>query len=86
MDATKTGSIRISRILSTHTKKAHIFDVLQSASLISLGQLCDNDCIAILDKNKINILKKYTYFKDTHKQDKWFMGHTHIKTIETSRS
>ena len=38
-------------------KKAHMFDVLPSASLISLGQMCDNDCIAILDKNDINILK-----------------------------
>ena len=34
-----------------------MFDGLHSASLISLGQLCDDDCIAILDKNEINILK-----------------------------
>ena len=30
---------------------------LHSVSLISLGKICDNECIAILDKNKININK-----------------------------
>ena len=30
---------------------------MHSASLISLGQLCDSDCIAILDNNEFNNLK-----------------------------
>ena len=54
---TKTGRIPLSGSLGTHAKKAHIFDGIHCASLISLGQLCDYDYIAILDKNKINILK-----------------------------
>ena len=41
-------------------KKAHIFDGLQSLLLIYLGQLSDDDCIAILDKNEINVLKDKT--------------------------
>ena len=57
MNATKTGSIPLSESLGTHEKKAHVFDGLHSASLIYLVQLCDNDCISILDKNDINILK-----------------------------
>ena len=57
MHATKTGVLPLSRILSTHAKKAHIFYGLHSALLIYLGQLSDNDCIVILDNNKINILK-----------------------------
>ena len=47
----------LSEILSQQPTKAHIFYGLYSASLISLGQLCDNGCIAILDNNYINILK-----------------------------
>ena len=53
--------------LSAHAKNAQIFDGLHSASLISLGQLCDNDCIYILDKNKINILKGKTLIFKGHR-------------------
>ena len=38
-------------------KKGTFFDGQHGASLISLSQMCDNDYIAILDKNEINILK-----------------------------
>ena len=67
IDATKTGSIPLSRSLSTHAKKAHVFDGLQSASLISLGQLCDNGCIEKLDNNEINILKNKTLILKGHR-------------------
>ena len=43
INAKKTGSIPMSGSLSTHAKKSPVFDRLHSASLISLGQLCDND-------------------------------------------
>ena len=62
INAKKTGSIPLSGSLSTHAKKSHVFDGLHSASLISLGQLCYDDCISILDKNEINILKKRHLF------------------------
>ena len=55
MSATRTGNIPQEISLSAHAKKAHTFDGLQSASLISSGQLCDDDCVAILDNNGINI-------------------------------
>ena len=57
MSATRAGNIPLASSLSAHAKKAHIFDGLHSASLIYFGKLCDDDCVAILDKNKINILK-----------------------------
>ena len=41
-------------------KKAHIFDLLHSALLISLGKLCNDECISVLDKHEINILKGKT--------------------------
>ena len=57
MNATNTGNIPLSGNLSLHAKKSHIFYGLNSASLISLVQLCDNECITILDKNEINVVK-----------------------------
>ena len=50
----------MSRSLSTHVKKAHVFDGIHSAKFISLGQLRDDDCIDILDKTEKNILKNKT--------------------------
>ena len=47
-----TSTIDESRQKGTH------FYGLHSVLIISLGKLCDNDCIDILDKNKINILKE----------------------------
>ena len=60
MIVTRTGNTPLSSSLITHTKKVHIFDGKPSASLISLGQLCDYDCVAIFDKNEINIIKVKT--------------------------
>ena len=51
------GITPLASSLSAHTKKTHIFDGLNSASLIYLGQLCNDDYIAILYKNEINIIK-----------------------------
>ena len=67
MNATKTGSILLSVSLSTHAKKAHMFDGLHSASLISLGQMFEDDYISILDKNEINILKNDTLIFNGHR-------------------
>ena len=62
MGATITGNIPLESSLRSHAKKAHIFYGLHSASLISLGQLYADDCVAILDHNEINILKIRTLF------------------------
>ena len=62
-----TGNIPLATSLNTHLKKVHIFDVLHSASLISLGQLCDDEFVSILDKNEINILKGKTLILKGHK-------------------
>ena len=67
MNAKKTGGIPLSVNLSIHAKKAHVFYGLHSASLTSLGQLCGYDCITILDKNEINILKNKTPILKGHK-------------------
>ena len=69
MNATKILIIPLSRSLSIHVKKAHVFYGLHRASLISLVQLCDNDCISILDKNDINILKNNTLVLKGHRNN-----------------
>ena len=43
--------------LSTKAKKPNILPKLQSASLMSLGQLCDDDC-------QVNLKKKFHVIKD----------------------
>ena len=67
MNATRTGKIPLASSLSYHFKKAHIFDGLHSASLISLGKMCDDDCVAILDKKDINIIKGKTLILKGHR-------------------
>ena len=57
MSARRTENIPLASSISVYTKKVHIFDGLHSASLISLSQLCDDNCVSILDKNDINISK-----------------------------
>ena len=57
MSATHNGKIPLSSSLSQQVSKAHIFDEIYSAFIIYLGQLCDDDFVAILDKNEINIVK-----------------------------
>ena len=43
--------------LSARAKKAHVLDGITNASLLSIGQLCNDNCVAILDKKKIEIFK-----------------------------
>ena len=67
MSATRTGDIPLASSLSAHAKKSHIFDGLHSASLISFGQLYDDDCVAILYKNEVNIPKVKTLILKEHR-------------------
>ena len=69
MSATRTGNTPLEISLSAHAKKVHIFDGLHSDSLISLGQLCDDDCVAILENNEINIIKGKTVILKGHRNN-----------------
>lgn len=39
--------------LSYFAQYAYVFDDLKTGSLISVGQLCDNECIAIISRFKL---------------------------------
>ena len=71
INATKTGNIPLSQNLILHAKSSHIFDGLHNASLIPLGHLCDDECISILDKNEINILKDSKLISKVHRNQSY---------------
>jgi len=50
MQATLEGHLPLPTLLPPTSTKAHVFKELQSASLLSVGQLCDSDCVAIFTK------------------------------------
>jgi len=51
------GQLALSTHLLTKAQTAHVLEEIAESSLISLGQLCNNNCITALDKNAINIFK-----------------------------
>jgi hypothetical protein len=55
--ATHAGLLPLPSTLSTKAKTAHVLDGITNSSLISIGQLCDDDCIAVLDKSKLQVFK-----------------------------
>ena len=54
---TQRATIPLAKELSEQAKTGHIFDHLKSCSLISIGQLCNNDCVALFTKYHVNIFK-----------------------------
>jgi hypothetical protein len=60
IQASHSGQLPLHSCLSQCTKKAHILEGITNSSLISIGQLCDDNCIAILDKHQIEVYKDNT--------------------------
>ena len=54
---TMAGIARLHPSLSSTAQKAHVFPGIKSSSLISLGQLCDDGCTAVLNNKSIGIFK-----------------------------
>jgi hypothetical protein len=50
IEPNKRVTIPLAPELSTHAKIGHLFNDLQSGTLISLGQLCDDECVALSTK------------------------------------
>ena len=46
IETTKRALVPLAKELSITAKVGHIFDGLQSGSLISIGHLCDGNCVA----------------------------------------
>jgi hypothetical protein len=57
IETSRRALVPLAKELSTKAKTGHIFDDLKSGSLISIGQLCDDDCIALFTKYDVQIYK-----------------------------
>ena len=57
ISSTSRGQLPLSSDLSNAAKTAMILPKLTSSSLISLGQLCDDDCAILLNKNTLLAIK-----------------------------
>ena len=58
IETSKRAIVPLAKVLSDKAKIGHIFDDLQSGSpLISIGQLCDDDCVALFTKYDVKIYK-----------------------------
>ena len=55
--ATHKGFLPLSPSLSSQAREAHILPNLQSASLISIGKLCDDGCRVQFGKHSMNVFK-----------------------------
>ena len=54
LHATKSGTLPITGV-SNSAKKVHIIPKLSSSSLISMGQLCDDDCDVHLRREDVGV-------------------------------
>jgi hypothetical protein len=57
IQASHSGQLTLHPSLSTTAKTAHILDGMTNSSPVSIGQLCDDNCVAVLDKRKLQIFK-----------------------------
>ena len=55
VSATEAGNLPLHPALTSQATKAHVFPALISSSLISIGQLCDDNCTTVLNKNELKI-------------------------------
>ena len=55
--STARGRLPLHNSLSTKATTTSILPNLQSSSLISLGQLCDDDCQVLLNKKSLYVVK-----------------------------
>jgi hypothetical protein len=57
MPTTLQGQLPLSSKLSPPAQAAFVLDDLRTGTLVSLAQLCDDDCIAIFNKYNVKIIK-----------------------------
>jgi hypothetical protein len=57
MPTTRQGQLSLSPHLSSAAQSAFVLDDLKTGTLISLAQLCDDDCIAIFTRYDVKLLK-----------------------------
>ena len=56
--------------LNNKAQHAYMFDDLKTESLISIGQPCDDDCIAIFSRYNLRIIKNNKIIINVKRKDK----------------
>ena len=75
LQATKEGNLPIPQ-LSNNGKKAHIIPTLTNTSLLSLGQLCDDNCTIVLRKPDLQVYKDHKIILkgvQNHADGQWYI-------------
>ena len=57
LQVTKTCQIPMNKKISTTAKSAYIVPGLKNASLLSIGKLCDDNCVALFIKQNLFVFK-----------------------------
>ena len=57
LQASHNGMLPLNNYLSNTAKEAYVFPTVTTKSLVSVGQLCDDNCIAVFDKNNYQSTK-----------------------------
>ena len=60
MKTIEYGTLPLHHSLSTTAKQGNVLKGLNNASLLSIGQLCDDECIAVFDKRHLHVYKHGT--------------------------
>ena len=77
ISSTKQGNLNLHKSLTSKATNAVILPQLQSSSLVSLGQLCDDDCQVHLHKKDMKVHKNKKFSDERIQEPKrWIMGHT----------
>ena len=58
MSTVEQGILPLHQLLSKTAQKGNVLEGLNNTSLLSIGKLCDDNCIAVFDKRHLCICKK----------------------------
>ena len=75
----KKGLLPLSSNLLPNAQTVMILPNLKSASLISIGQLCDDNCNVILNKRRLIAIKIKSYLAGRQESKRWIVGYSGSK-------
>ena len=67
LTSNQEGQLSLNNKLSSHAQRATILSNLKSSSLISLGQLCDDNCEILLNKKNLCVIKDNDLLLEGHR-------------------
>ena len=65
--------------------RTHIFQCISNASLISIGQLCDDDCTAIFNQKSMTVTKNGTTIISGKRNPKYGVWNIELPDSDTEK-